>query len=529
MVKAAYLMTGGLFRSEIGEVVDGSRRLSADELALTLGRILDTHPVAVSHSDRPLPASHPDADNAELGYMSAIRQAADDGSIFEPETRRAILRRAAVGAEVSPSSAREAGALLPDRHDLEGSPGESRGEYWLAPNFRRFFREWLDYDSAITSFKDTPTATSAYEGNRGAARGFNNLQGQYYGSESNLVEQLDDTVARAVVHSHDRSEDVFRHLLTTREWRLPASDRETAPVACETSDDCADNPALIFDSCDSEGYCINGLGERTAGETRCYRPEEPRCPRYLSCAPNGFCGSSVSGNTSGATFVYGVDDPVNAYPDRRWQTMTSQRIGVLTHPAWLAAHGGNFEDDASLVLRGKWIREQLFCETVPPLDLVMVEAQLVPSREDLNARDRMEESFDESEDGDTRRSRYEEMNRSLPFETFNHAGFERASDHGSAPDASTVITNLPDPSLNRNYSTTQEFIEALAGSAYARRGFVRHAFRYFMGRPEVLADGCTLAEMEAALDETGSFFAMMEALVVSQTLTHRHIAEGESR
>jgi hypothetical protein len=142
----------------------------------------------------------------------------------------------------------------------------------------------------------------------------------------------------------------------------------------------------------------------------------------------------------------------------------------------------------------------------------------------------MEESFDESEDGDTCRSCHEEMNSlGLPFETFNHAGFERASDHGSAPDSSTVITNLPDSSLNRNYSTTQEFIEALAGSAYARRGFVRHAFRYFMGRPEVLADGCTLAEMEATLDETGSFFAMMEALIVSQTLTHRHIAEGESR
>ena len=33
----------------------------------------------------------------------------------------------------------------------------------------------------------------------------------------------------------------------------------------------------------------------------------------------------------------------------------------------------------------------------------------------------------------------------LPFETYNHAGFLRADDHGNAPNGSTTLTNAPDP------------------------------------------------------------------------------------
>ena len=50
---------------------------------------------------------------------------------------------------------------------------------------------------------------------------------------------------------------------------------------------------------------------------------------------------------------------------------------------------------------------------------------------------------------------------------------------------------------------------------------VRHAFRFFMGRDERMSDGCTLAEMEMALDERGSFFDMLEALIRSETFTRR--------
>ena len=46
---------------------------------------------------------------------------------------------------------------------------------------------------------------------------------------------------------------------------------------------------------------------------------------------------------------------------------------MLTHPAWLAAHSGNFENDP--VRRGKWIREHLLAGVVPDIP-IGVEAQL---------------------------------------------------------------------------------------------------------------------------------------------------------
>ena len=63
---------------------------------------------------------------------------------------------------------------------------------------------------------------------------------------------------------------------------------------------------------------------------------------------------------------------------------------MLTHPTWRTAHGNNFQDDPSLVHRGKWVREKLLCETVPGLELVMVAAKLGDCGPTLSARDCVE-------------------------------------------------------------------------------------------------------------------------------------------
>ena len=119
------------------------------------------------------------------------------------------------------------------------------------------------------------------------------------------------------------------------------------------------------------------------------------------------------------------------------------------------------------------------------------------------------------------------------FELFNHAGYFREDDHGSEPNGSTVLTNLPTgagENLNGEYATPFEFAEALADSRLAKRGFIRHAFRYFMGRDETMADACTLAEMEQAFDERGSFVDLVAALAASETFANRAVAvEGDDR
>ncbi|MGE0786642.1 MAG: DUF1588 domain-containing protein [Sandaracinaceae bacterium] len=489
VAQGAFLMSGTLFRPEMGEVPGAEpSAMTNDELALALGHVLNTHPTGAFISVNGPDASDPDAMDPSLGRMGAIRQAAIDGTIQDPAVRRALFRQYASGI----SQERPDISFDSDDRDLM-----RRGEYWLAPGLARFFREYFDYENANSAFKDRPGATSRWDGTYTGdpmwdptTNSYGNLQDGYYGYESLLTHQLDDTIARIVIESDASGQDVFRELLTSRLWRLPSNLADTNGQACSDSSDCTDSS-------------------------------------YASCTPIGICGSSVSGASAPSTRVYNTEN-VPDTPAGRWVMMpANERAGVLTHPAWLGAHGGNFEDDASLVHRGRWIRERLFCQTVPPLELVMVEALLVPSAPDQNARSRITRSIDENPDSATCLGCHSQMNPlGVAFETYNHAGFLRAMDHGAPPSGATMVDNLPDPALNRAYANPIEMVEAFADSAYARRGFIRHAFRYFMGRGETLADACTLTEMEAALASSGSFFDMMEALVSSETFSHRRVEGG---
>ncbi|MAQ16528.1 MAG: hypothetical protein CMN30_32350 [Sandaracinus sp.] len=477
--QAALLMTGSLFRSDLGDPETGE--LSDTELAFALGSVLGPAPVGTPIRQS-APDTDPDADMFAAGRYSGIAIAAADGTIRDPAVRRALLRRYASGV-------------------TEGS-STTTGSWWLAPRIRGFFREWLDFSDADSAFKDTPSATTDYQ-ERLAGKGYATLQAPANNSgvhEPDIIQQLDATIARAVIESDAAGTDVFEALMTTRHWYIGSNMIAASDQMCATDADCPGT-----------------------------------CDPYV-----GVCVGSTWQSWAGSNWVYDVTDAIATDEASRWVTLPADgpRRGVLTHPAWLGAHGGNFEDDASLVLRGHWLRTELFCEQVGGLDNVQgLQAMLVPSDPELSARERVRRSTEpgvdpEGDDATTSQCYgcHQSMNSlGFAFETFNHAGFARVEDHGGAPDGSTVIDNLPDPALNGSYATVTELVDAIAGSAYARRGMVRQAFRYFMGRDEVLADGCTLVEMEAALESTGSFFAMMEALVSSETFVRRSMTmeEGE--
>ncbi|MEC7542676.1 MAG: DUF1588 domain-containing protein, partial [Verrucomicrobiota bacterium] len=62
-----------------------------------------------------------------------------------------------------------------------------------------------------------------------------------------------------------------------------------------------------------------------------------------------------------------------------------QRMGILTHPAWLVAHSGNFDNDP--IMRGHWIRYKLLGGSVPDIPIT-VDAKL-PEDENMTLRERM--------------------------------------------------------------------------------------------------------------------------------------------
>jgi hypothetical protein len=355
-----------------------------------------------------------------------------------------------------------AGGNDPTRFDLMMDYGETRrskrGPYWLSDGVANFFREWLGYTAIPNIFKERPEATSAFDD--GGTSPYRSQLSSYgnlmsgYYGDESTLIQQMDDVVAKVVMG-DR--DVLKNLLTTREFFLAQNQ--------------------------NGGSSVNAI--RWTGQ------------------------------------IYGTERVINDVPAERWVTFpATERGGVLTHPAWLGSHGGNFEDDPSIVHRGKWVREMLLCGYVPPLSSVRVQAMVGPHAADQNARRRLDLATSSQEC----QGCHSLMNPlGYPFELYNHAGYLRTRDHAidggwAAPDGTSVLSGLPDPSLNGPVRDAIEFSDKLANSRHVKQCFVRQAFRYFMGRAENRTDACTLARMEQAYDTNqGSFFSMVEALVTSDT------------
>jgi hypothetical protein len=357
-----------------------------------------------------------------------------------------------------------AGGVDPMRADLAEDWSDNRranrGEYWTSTGVAGFFREWLGYAKVATVFKDRPEATSQFDDPKDTSV-FRGINASYLNLMSGYYGYEPTLVQQfddAIARVVSADKDVLKTLLTTREFYVAST--------------------------------------------------------TISA------GSSIAQSTTSTQRIYNITGDVGPTREDRWQTMPpAERAGVLTHPAWLAAHGNNFEDDPSLVHRGKWVRTQLLCDYVPPLSSVKVQAKVGPSAPDKTARDRVVEAT-----GKTQCQGCHGLMNPLgfPFEIYNHAGFVRASDHGHAPDGSSMLEYMPDPTLDGPVKDAVDLSEKLAGSDYVKRCFLRQAFRYFAGRDETPADACALAAMEQAYDShSGSFQAALDALFASDPFLYR--------
>lgn len=376
-----------------------------------------------------------------------------------------------VDATVAALFRANAGGTDPTRFDLIMDYGDNeranRGQYWLADGVANFFREWLGYTAVPNIFKERPEATSAFDD------GGTSPYRPQLSSYSNLMSGYYGDESTLIQQMDDvvakvviADQNVLANLLTTREFFLPAN--------------------------------VNG-------------------------------GSSA-GAIQWTGQIYGTEQVINDVTAERWVTMPmTQRAGVLTHPAWLGSHGGNFEDDPSIVHRGKWVREKLLCGWVPPLSSVRVQALVGPHALDQSARKRL----DLATAGSECQGCHSLMNPlGYPFELYNHAGYLRTRDHAPdggwmPPDGTSTLSGLPDPMLNGPVRDAVELSEKLAASRHVKQCFVRQAFRSFMGRAENRTDACTLARMEQAYDSNnGSFLSMVEALVTSDTWKTRRVPGG---
>ena len=73
-----------------------------------------------------------------------------------------------------------------------------------------------------------------------------------------------------------------------------------------------------------------------------------------------------------------------------------------------------------------------------------------------------------------------------------------------------------------------ELMERLGNSEHVEQVFVRHAFRFFMGRNETLGDAATLQQAHAAYrNNDGSFEALVVSLLSSDSFLLRYVGESK--
>lgn len=202
-------------------------------------------------------------------------------------------------------------------------------------------------------------------------------------------------------------------------------------------------------------------------------------------------------------------------PDRILATVPEgQRLGVLTHPSWLVSHSDAMDNHA--IHRGRWIRERLLGGGIPDVPIT-VDAML-PDEPHNTLRERMRV---------TRESYCWTCHRKmdplgLPFEMYNHAGLFRTTELEKPVDTSGAIIDSGDPMLDGEVANAIEMIRKLADSRRAEQVFVRHAFRFWMGRNETLNDAPVLQEAYLAYKESGgSMNALITSLLTSDAFLYR--------
>lgn len=203
------------------------------------------------------------------------------------------------------------------------------------------------------------------------------------------------------------------------------------------------------------------------------------------------------------------------------------RAGILTHPAWLIAHSLN--DSTDPIRRGKWVREHLLGGVIPDIPIT-VDAS-IPEDHNKTLRERLQKT----EKAECWRCHRKMNPLGYAFEIYDDFGryrTEESLDKGETKpvDARSELADTGEQELDGEFKDALELIARLAESGKVRQCMIRHVFRYFMGRNELLSDSKTLISADRAyLESGGSFKALLISLLSSDSFLYRKTLEPTLR
>jgi hypothetical protein len=364
------------------------------------------------------------------------------------------------------------------------------------PRILQFFREYFDYDRAATICK----TRQSIEG-----------QGAHYESHPAVINSMIANTDGLIEIILREDKNVLKELLTTdRVIYQPYTSVRlqrgmTTDIAYFINRGKAFVPIRIYD----KNLIAKGDEERMQHEVRNRNQlnhilPNPAQPIYVRQSQ----------------FDNGIFPPAKDALKAITTVDTKERLGILTHPVWLVAHSDAMDNHA--ISRGRWIRERLLGDAVPDIPIT-VDAKL-PDEPHSTIRHRMRVTREK----DCWRCHQKMDPLGLPFEKYNHLGMlldtKPSNNWGHPVDTTGEITFSGDPALDGPVKDPLEMIQKLANSERVQQVFVRHAFRFWMGRNETLNDAPILqAAYRAYRDNNGSMKALLTSLLTSDAFLYRKV------
>ncbi|MDA7873745.1 DUF1588 domain-containing protein [Rhodopirellula sp.] len=410
----------------------------------------------------------------------------------------------------------------------------------------RFFREFFGYPQLLSIFKDN----KRFGGN------YDNAKGRLVGEADRLVD-----------HILNADKDVFHELLTTEKFYVYHSgDNAAMSASSQRIRDIYDHFKGVdwknYTSDDLEVHApfikevkMRGMGRNPKDDLRTFKTVmtsfTTRFDKGQSAAAP-FDSFPAHGKSNADTrtglqlrspevakfFNIELDDW--NYPVVQ-PAYVQQRKGMLTHPAWLIAHAQNTETDP--VRRGRWVQEKLLAGTVP--DLPITVDAVIPEDHHRTLRQRLDAKTEEAYCWKC----HQKMNPlGLPFEIYDDFGRYRQNESLEHPDnllkkgpdkaaphvdlrdtyktlpvqATGTLVGSGSDLLDGDVTDALDLIDKLDRSERVRQSLIRYAFRFFMGRNEMLSDSRTLIDADQAYVKSGgSFDAVIVSLLTSDSFLFR--------
>jgi hypothetical protein len=199
-------------------------------------------------------------------------------------------------------------------------------------------------------------------------------------------------------------------------------------------------------------------------------------------------------------------------------TMVEHRAGLLTQPAFLAAH--SHYNQTSPVQRGKVIIRNVLCQALPDPPPNVNATPPDPSP-DATTRERLAQH---QTDSSCRGCHRGIDGIGLGLENYDAIGAYRTMESGKTIDATGTIVGTDQEG---DFDGALELAERIAASTDAQQCVTTQWLRFALGRPETDADECTLEQLNADFAASGGDIrVLLRSIVASDAFRSKLIPEG---